>query len=91
MALHIGSVSLGWLATLALALCSNSPDACERLAARLMPHPDPTFIKTCRADSALDPSYARMVRCVLAIDGGVTEATLKTCAGSDRLPLYFQF
>jgi hypothetical protein len=91
MALHIVSVSLGWLATLALAVCSNSPDACDRLAARLMPNPDATFIKTCRADSATDPSYARMVQCVLAIDGGVTETKLKTCADSDRLPLYFQF
>jgi hypothetical protein len=74
----------------ALAGCSKSPDACERLAARLMPSPDATFIETCRAESAHDPSYARMVGCVLAIQGGVTEANLKTCPGSDRL-LFFQF
>lgn len=74
----------------ALAGCSKAPDACERLAARLMPNPDATFIETCRAESALDPSYSRMVDCVLAIEDGVTEAKLKTCAGSDRL-LFFQF
>src|SRR5450755_3935372 len=44
----------------------------------------------CRATRAHDPSYARMVDCVLAIEGGVTETTLKTCSGSDRL-LFFQF
>jgi hypothetical protein len=55
-----------------------------------MPNPDATFIETCRSESALDPSYARMVECVLAIEGGVTETKLKTCAGSDRL-LFFQF
>jgi hypothetical protein len=31
-----------------------------------------------------------MVECVLAIDDGVTETKLKTCAGRDRL-LFFQF
>jgi hypothetical protein len=91
MAPKIVPVSLGWLAILAFAIagCSKSPDACERLAARLMPNPDATFIETCRA-SARDPSYARMVECVLAIEGGVTETKLKTCAGSDKL-LFFQF
>lgn len=88
--------SFGRLAIIAVALagCSKSqeqsPDACERLAPRLMPSPDATFIQTCRAESALDPSYARMVDCVLAIEGGVTEAKLETCPGSDRL-LFFQF
>lgn len=88
----VAPASLGRLATIAVALagCSKSPDACERLAARLMPNPDATFIETCRAASAHDPSYARMVGCVLALEGGVTEATLKLCPGSDRL-LFFQF
>jgi hypothetical protein len=88
----VAPVSLGWLATIAVVLagCSRSPDACEQLAARLMPNPDTTFIETCRAESAHDPSYARMVSCVLAIEGGVTEANLKRCPGSDRL-LFFQF
>lgn len=62
----------------AIGRCPKSADACERLAARLMPNPDATFIETCRAESALDPSY------------GVTEAELKTCRGSDKL-LFFQF
>jgi hypothetical protein len=80
------------ITALALASCSKSksPDACERLAARLMPNPDPTFISTCRAESSNDASYARMVDCVLAIEGGVTDSELATCPGSDRL-LFFQF
>jgi starvation-inducible outer membrane lipoprotein len=96
MAPKVVPVSLGWLTLAILALafaitgCSKSPDACERLAARLMPNPDATFVETCRAESALDPSYTRMVECVLAIEGGVTETELKTCPGSDKL-LFFQF
>jgi hypothetical protein len=84
------ATALGWLAILAFAGCTKSPDACERLAARLMPNPDATFIETCRAERAHDASYARMVDCVLAIEGGVTETELKACPGSDRL-LFFQF
>ena len=82
-------VSLAIIA-FALASCSKSPDACARLAARLMPNPDASFIEACRATSAHDPSYARMVECVLAIEDGVTEAKLETCPGSDQL-LFFQF
>lgn len=85
--------SVRWLAILAFAFpwCPKSPDACERLAARLMPNPDTTFINRCRADSAMDSSYARMVDCLLAIDGGLNDKQINTCAGSDRLPPFFQF
>lgn len=56
MAPKVIVVLLGWRAILAFASCSKSPDACERLAARLMPNPDATFIDTCRAESSFDPS-----------------------------------
>lgn len=73
-------VALRWLAILTFAFpwCPKSPDACERLAARLMPNPDTTFIDRCRADSARDRRR-------------LNDKQIKTCAGSDRFPLIFQF
>lgn len=76
------------LVLLALVGCGKSP--CERLAPRLMPDPKPEFIEQCEARYT-EPKFARMVDCLLAIEGGLYEKDIASCPNSDQLPLYFQF
>jgi hypothetical protein len=79
------------IAAVAVAGCSDPPDRCARLAARLMPDPDQDFVETCRAASANDASYERMLDCLLAIEGDLSDEAIASCPGSDQLPLYFHF
>jgi len=76
---------------LCVLLCSacNSPDACERVAVRVLPHPDEESVKRCRTLRRMDPEYARVVDCVLAIKGEVMQREFDACHG-DKL-LFFQF
>jgi hypothetical protein len=50
----------------------------------------PSFVDACVA-SFDEPGYAKMVDCILAVPGGVTEKEIEACGGRGRLPLYFQF
>lgn len=68
--------------------CGKSP--CERLAPRLMPDPKPEFIEQCEARMS-EPKFARMVECLLAVEGGLYEKDIAGCPNSDQLPLYFHF
>lgn len=79
------------LAALALAGCAKGPDACQRLAARLMPDPDERFVEACRALYESEPRFVRTVDCLLAVEGGLRDEDIKRCPGSDKLPLYFHF
>ena len=79
------------LAALLLApACESGRSRCERLAKRLMPEPDPTFIAHCaeRYDSR---ETRAAVACLLAVEGGIYDADLKRCHADEHLPLIFQF
>ncbi len=81
--------------TLALLLstsCKSPRDRCERVARRLMPEPQASFIELCVSRFENDPETARTIDCLLAVGPeGVYEKDLERCGASEHLPLLMQF
>jgi hypothetical protein len=77
-----------------LAGCSwKAEQACKRLAPRLTPDQAEVqrFVEQCTERYLDDEGYARMVECLLDVEGGIFEQDIERCGGNGQLPMYFQF
>jgi hypothetical protein len=70
--------------------CARPRDTCERVARRLMPTPEPTFIEQCVARFD-DPGLRKAADCILAVKGEVYDEDVVRCGVREHLPLYFHF